>query len=594
MKRFYRIATVLAVTVLAASCSDYLETDRDLIRFTASSGVGTKASYSGQQIDGRERVDWTSGDVIQIFCYQSITPETHQCDYVVSGTISPSGYYSTGSLERRAGDIGLRWGEEGVTHTFFAISPANYANSSVTFRYFADNGTATYQATIPSSQPPVSVSADNNGNYTAAPNMKHLIMVSQASAVPEDRTVVMDFKPVVTAVDFTIMNGYNDQSNMALSKIRLSSTSSALSGIFVSEFGSTSTTYSSTGNSVEIPFSSPASVAYGKTLKFTLFMLGDENPSATDIDNLTIELITDDDTSIQSVLKTTAGNMTFPRSKKSYVTGLIVPGACVWTISAEPDAVTAWNESSSSIDIGPAQELPVSGPFGGLYLSKGYLKETAADTYKLTGNDQLEIIKYYGEDLSSTPNYYHSCDEDLTAINIDGFTVPTSVQWNTIIGYDNSRIGATVNGAEGKHYLLVIVDLVGSSYESYGLPGSSGVSGVIKGMLLFPDGANITLSELTDDQLMDTLQNTFTPTIAYDRLMELCNEANGCAFLPCAGHVLDLESDVQWETGGDMGWYVSTSANNSNSPYACMFSQGIGTTAYPATGYVCPARMVKE
>ena len=55
------------------------------------------------------------------------------------------------------------------------------------------------------------------------------------------------------------------------------------------------------------------------------------------------------------MLKTTQGNITFPRSKKSYVSGLIVPGACVWTISAEPDVVVPWNEvPTQDIDIAPA------------------------------------------------------------------------------------------------------------------------------------------------------------------------------------------------------------------------------------------------
>ena len=362
MKNYKRIIMALAALAVATSCSDYLQTGGNLVRFNAGTGEpGTKTSYSGQQTDGRERVDWTVGDVMTIYCEESPTPASHQSDYKIAGTPSSSGYYSVGSVERRVGDIGLRWADdETLVHHFYAVSPANYTNSSVSVRYNVVTQCAEYIGAVPATQAPKSVSADANGNYTAAPDMKNLIMVAQVAQTKNDsETVTLDFKPVVTAVDFTIMNGYADQSAMTLSSIRLSSSSSDLSGGFSALYDDTeSTEYASAGRTVEIPFSSPASVAYGKTLKFTVFLLGDESTTAADIDNLTIELITDATTSIQADLKTTAGNMTFPRSKKSYVTGLIVPGACVWTISAEPDAVTTWGESSSSIDIGPQTTTP--------------------------------------------------------------------------------------------------------------------------------------------------------------------------------------------------------------------------------------------
>ena len=355
--------TLAVITLAAASCTDFLEIHKKEIRFSAGTqqAPGTKTSYSGTLVDGRERVDWTAGDVMTIYCEESPTPGTsHQCDYKIVGTPSSSGYYSVGSVARRVGDEGLRWADdENLVHHFYAVSPANYTNHSVSVRYYVDTQRAEYIGAVPATQAPKSVSG-SNGNYTAAPDMLNLIMVAQvAQAKNESETVTLDFKPVVTTVDFTIMNGYADQSAMTLSSIRLSSSSSDLTGGFSAFYDDTeSTDYTGTGRTVEIPFSSPASLAYGKTLKFTVFLLGDESTTAADIDNLSIELVTNSTTSLQADLKTTQGNITFPRSKKSYVTGLIVPGACAWTISAEPDAVTAWGESSSNIDLGPQTTTP--------------------------------------------------------------------------------------------------------------------------------------------------------------------------------------------------------------------------------------------
>jgi hypothetical protein len=356
MKNYKRIIMALAALAVATSCSDYLQTGGNLVRFNAGTGEpGTKTSYSGQQTDGRERVDWNTGDVIQIFCQECPEPVAHLCDYSITGTISSSGYYSLSNIQLRAGDSGLRWADDDeLVHHFYAVTPSNYVNSSVGQHYYADTGNCDYSATIPASQPPVSVNVDNNGNYTAAPDMKNLIMVANADYT-RNEVVNLDFRPVVTAVEFTIQNGYLDEGDMVISAIKLRSSQRDIVGRFTELYGGNFAEFTSAGREVTIPFNNPVTIAYGKTLNFTMFMLG-EDPK--EIDGLTIEFVTDATTSIQADLKTTQGNITFPRSKKSYVSGLIVPGACVWTISAEPDAVTTWGESSSSIDIGPQTTTP--------------------------------------------------------------------------------------------------------------------------------------------------------------------------------------------------------------------------------------------
>ena len=353
MKNYKRIISALAALAVAASCADNLQTGSNLVRFSAGTGEpGTKTSYSGVQIDGRERVDWVTGDEIQIYCYECPQPAAHTCDYTIAGQISTSGYYSLSNIQLRAGDSGLRWADDDqLLHHFYAITPSNHANSTVAQHYYGDTGLCDFAATIPASQAPVSVTADANGNYTAAPDMKNLIMVANAN-YRRTETVNLDFTPVVTAVEFTIQNGYLDEGDMVISAIKLRSSQRDIVGRFTEYYGASTAAFSSTGREVTIPFTNPVTIAYGKTLNFTMFMLG-EDPKP--IDNMTIEFVKDATTSISAQLKTSQGGMEFPRSKKSYVSGLIVPGACVWTISAEPDVVVPWNEvPTQDIDIAPA------------------------------------------------------------------------------------------------------------------------------------------------------------------------------------------------------------------------------------------------
>ena len=368
MKKLFKISAAIALLAACISCSDEFE-NKNLIRFSASSGdPGTKTSYSGVEVDGRERVNWVVDDYVWIWCPEAPRPVSHEAYYLINnpvadGYVSKAGLvlYSTEGLAE-----GLQWAEDDIDHHFFAISPTPKTNNSVRVRVTAATATnplsAIYYATIPASQPPVSVTNDGNGNYVAEPDMNNLVMVSTAT-YPKESVVNLDFRPVVTAVEFTIMNGYTDQSAMNLSAIKLSSTQRDLAGVYTEAFGGTAAEYSDAVREVTVPFDNPVSVAHGKTLTFTMFLLG-EDPKT--IDNMTMEFVTDASTSIKTKLKVKSGNnsvdMMFPRSKKSFVTGLIVPGSSVWTISAVPDTVTAWELEEMTVEVEDANANPNPNP----------------------------------------------------------------------------------------------------------------------------------------------------------------------------------------------------------------------------------------
>ena len=262
LKSAHKLILTLAVALLAASCADNLQTGSNLVRFSAGTGEpGTKTSYSGQQISGRERVDWVTGDEIQIYCYECPQPVAHMCDYTIAGQISTSGYYSLSNIELRAGDSGLRWAnDDDLLHHFYAITPSNHANGTVSQHYYGDTGLCDFSATIPASQAPVRVTADANGNYTATPDMKNLIMVANAN-YRRTETVSLDFTPVVTAAEFTIQNGYLDEGDMVISAIKLRSSQRDIVGRFTELYGGDFAEFTSAGREVTIPFTNPVNIA---------------------------------------------------------------------------------------------------------------------------------------------------------------------------------------------------------------------------------------------------------------------------------------------------------------------------------------------
>ena len=355
------------------SCSDSFENSK-AVRFSVKTGdPGTKVSYSGYKESNKERVDWTNGDMIWIWSPESERPASHEAYYVIRD-VNPNGYYSEAGLDLYSTEgtiYGLQWNDDVDLQHFFAVYPCPLKNRSVFFRMVMNQGqwdancSAFYGATLPGTQAPTSVSTVNGG-IVAEPDGLNLIM--EAQDVCEPNTLVhLDFEPVVTAVEFVVKNGYPENGTMNLKSIKLSADSDPIVGKFTNYLaGSGQTSFENTSTDLEIPFSTPVSIAYDQTLKFTVFMLGLKDSTDPDIDNVTIEFVTtgaDANTtnSIKAKLKTTQGVMAFPRGKKSYVTGLLIPGASVWTISAVPNTVTAWELEEKTVEVEDAAPNPGGG-----------------------------------------------------------------------------------------------------------------------------------------------------------------------------------------------------------------------------------------
>ena len=356
MRKLFNIAALFTMLAACVSCSDSFENSK-AVRFSVKTGnPGTKVSYSGYKESNKERVDWTNGDMIWIWSPESERPTSKEASYVIRD-VNPNGVYSEAGLDLYSTEgtiYGLQWNDDVASQHFFAVYPAPLQNRSVFFRMAMNQGqwdascSVWYGATIPTSQPPLNVTDDGDGNYLAEPDGHNLIMAAQDVCEP-NTLVHLDFEPVVTAVEFVVKNGYPENGTMNLQSIKLTADSDPIVGKFTNYLaGSGQTSFENTSTNLEIPFSTPLSIANGKTLKFTVFMLGLKDSTDPDIDNVTIEFVTtgaDANTtnSIKAKLKTTQGVMAFPRGKKSYVTGFLIPGASAWTISAVPNAITAWD-----------------------------------------------------------------------------------------------------------------------------------------------------------------------------------------------------------------------------------------------------------
>ena len=239
-KQLHIILTAATVMALAAavSCSkeSALEYEGADIRFGVSTvyenGPVTKTAYSGKDQNNNsisststaERIDWLSTDQIRIMCNQatSISGGDKFADY----KITPG---STSGKEHKATIVpignGLQWGTG--SHDFYALYPSTRQNSAATIAVSGSN--ATIKGTIPTNQDPLKLEG-----HVFKPDMDNAYMYAVASGITAGSKVELDFKPLVTTLEFTLLTKSGDAITSKLKSVKLSSTqsSSYLAGDF--------------------------------------------------------------------------------------------------------------------------------------------------------------------------------------------------------------------------------------------------------------------------------------------------------------------------------------------------------------------------
>ena len=266
--------------------------------------------------------------------------------------------------------------------------------------------------------------------------------------------------------------------------------------------------------------------------------------------------------------------------------------------------------------------------FGNLFISPGILVKTGNTFSVTTAEAALDIMAAYGgtapvEGSSTGTRYYFSflelakyfndnseytsTDGNITNVvkvsdGVNDWGVPTTTELNKIY-YKGSypRTGATVNGASGKLYAKVRVNLSGSSYEGYGLNSvnSTATGGnYIVGLILFPDYATLTISpskltSIDSESYGFSNLNEDSECLTYSEYQSLLDA--GCVFLPAAG---EYDSTTpSWTMGGSGGYYHTA---NARTPYTyCYYFQltdsNVNASSYYSSksSYLYPVRLVR-
>lgn len=400
------LALLATLTAVCASCEKTSSpaTKGDGVLFSGSIGrseSGTKTVYAGDHTASSataESINWVAGDKVRIWCRECSEPTTDtygKNDHFADYTVTP-GTTSAGSLTVEPNTVGLRWGDAGKDHWFYAVypSPKTTGKGDDTGELGTPaEGTQTsftFTGHIPATQAIVgdltttqtTESGKTVTTTVAAPDMSNLYMVSKADAKPEDAggEVFLTFTPLSTAIEFVIQNDMTaDNAMMQVESVKIMSdprpesgtTAKNLSGAFSTTLsdawavpptvtgpagsgilGTYSNEYptcteGTTGMSSEVSISFKNTAAYtpgiakGDRLQFTFFLLPTQS-----VDDLSFVIKREDGTTIKTRLEMSdGGKIPFPKHKKTYVKGILVPDGAMWTVSFDPK-VTPWGDNA--------------------------------------------------------------------------------------------------------------------------------------------------------------------------------------------------------------------------------------------------------
>lgn len=330
------LSLLLAASAVATSCTRTVQPG-GAIRFRAlsrSSSPATKTSYSGVVTGGVERLDWLSGeDAITIACAQCLGATS--ANYIVSGTVTPSGATSSADLLTPSDGNGLQWGTTNP-HVFYGVYPAGVASVTTA---------GVVSATFPASQggTGLGTSSSTSAGITTtrvAPEMDNAFLYCSKSSAPSS-DVSLDFSPLFTAFQFTV-GGDDTVGDVGITSAELSSTSCTLSGSFNYDIaGSTYTIpvrVAGTNDRITYTFPTGTVVNTTKQIQFIIFVqpsssvTGDANLNGTAgvITDLTIRFTLSDTNTRALALKYDSGSyggnyVDFPGGHKINISGLTVP-----------------------------------------------------------------------------------------------------------------------------------------------------------------------------------------------------------------------------------------------------------------------------
>lgn len=366
MKRIFNLFALTSAAVFLIGCveENFENTIKvnqgDEVVFGASasfekSGKATKTDYSGDIIDGYERVNWVNGDQVYIYC--SHEDGDQSAHYKITG-LDPEDSESknhTATLSKNydVNPNGINWKDVTKPHTFYAMYPApntfrkdqfDEAGNIISTSYSAHlsiDANNVVEGFIPVNQDPISLSTGTA--RVGKPNMDYAYMIAKQTVnngvIPEDG-VFLSFRPIVTAVEFTLVA----QDDVTISNVQIFSTDGApICGPFTTDLteygtnedypvcssGSLTDKYENMNfSSINVslyerdgngnPTSASITLSSGQSVTFTVFML------PVDISNLAIRV------DAHGYKTANLGNVvSFEAHKKHYVRNLPLPTAPV-------------------------------------------------------------------------------------------------------------------------------------------------------------------------------------------------------------------------------------------------------------------------
>ena len=331
MKKLLYYSAILAVALSTTGCvKELLSGVGSEVQFSANTyydnGPATKTAYSGVTSNGKERINWINGDRVRIYSPQAehrSSSSQHWADYDIdANNITPNNEKSTARV-KNTGNNGLVWGTG--SHTFYGVYPSPSAFSGVTM----SNNVVT--ATLPKTQAP-SVIDDTTNGQVFFPNMNWAYMYAAKSGVSAGTTVDLPFKPLMTAFEITL--GTQNTNGITVKDVYLSSVNTNLTGKFTATINSDNTV--SVGSTItdpskELHIGLPAniSIAYGKSITFTLFAL------PIPITQLSLTVVFSDNTTKTIAFKDNGSWIPFTACKKYRINNLNTPQGWEYTITID-------------------------------------------------------------------------------------------------------------------------------------------------------------------------------------------------------------------------------------------------------------------
>lgn len=411
MKNIFTILVLACITF--ASCTDkddfgngkFAANVGDKIVFGSSMNFEsndkqTRTVYGDKKPgeNGYTEIKWYIGDHVRIYCDQTVNTENEKvasCDYVVTGddvigivngktdyTENPFNdkdangniiydeQHSVG-LEVAEGQEAMCWGSD-ETHQFFGVYPSpvmlnkGFAEDADVAASIVKNDEGGITASLPNIQRPSryvaakQVGTGGKKHYVIHPAMRYAYMVAQASGNTDNGVVEMLFKPIVTAVEMSLVNT-GENVIEGVSMVSLTS-KSAISGTFKSDFGATIIEPTSTdpsNNVVSIPLyhmdnnvNKPISFEPGDTITFTAFLMPN-----THLDQIGVTLMYAEGAAMKSAtLKGNDVNI-IQKQRKNFISNVTVNFETV----VKPVTMSNWMSQLPNESVMSGLSIPAAG-----------------------------------------------------------------------------------------------------------------------------------------------------------------------------------------------------------------------------------------